>query len=38
MNTDKKVFEKLFSEEKTELASQKYEFAKKVPENTIQFQ
>jgi len=29
MNTDKKVFEKLFSNPKTELASQKYEFAKK---------
>jgi hypothetical protein len=27
MNTDKKVFEKLFSSEKTELASQGYEFA-----------
>jgi hypothetical protein len=27
MNTDKKVFEKLFSGEKTELASQAYEFA-----------
>lgn len=27
MNTQKKVFEKLFSAEKTELASQKYEFA-----------
>jgi len=26
MNTDKKVFQKLFSEDKTELASQKYEF------------
>ena len=26
MNTDKKVFDKLFSEGKTELASQKYEF------------
>jgi hypothetical protein len=30
MNTDKKVFEKLFSGEKVELASQKYEFAKKA--------
>ena len=29
MNTDKKVFEKLFSKEKLELQSQKYEFAKK---------
>lgn len=27
MNTDKKVFNKLFSEEKVELASQKFEFA-----------
>jgi glutamine synthetase type III len=27
MNTQKKVFEKLFSDEKVELASQKYEFA-----------
>jgi hypothetical protein len=27
MNTDKKVFEKLFSSQKTELASQAYEFA-----------
>jgi seryl-tRNA synthetase len=27
MNTDKKVFEKLFSKEKLELGSQKYEFA-----------
>lgn len=27
MNTDKKVFEKLFSNLKTELASQEYEFA-----------
>ena len=27
MNTDKKVFEKLFSNPKTELASQEYEFA-----------
>lgn len=26
MNTDKKVFEKLFSKEKLELASEKYEF------------
>jgi hypothetical protein len=32
MNTDKKVFEKLFSNEKVELASQKYEFAKKAPQ------
>lgn len=30
MNTDKKVFEKLFSADKTELSSQKYEFAKKA--------
>jgi len=30
MNTEKKVFEKLFSGEKVELASQKYEFAKKA--------
>lgn len=29
MNTEKQVFNKLFSEEKVELASQKYEFAKK---------
>jgi hypothetical protein len=29
MNTDNKVFEKLFSAEKTELASQRYEFAGK---------
>ena len=29
MNTSKKVFEKLFSNDKVELASQKYEFAKK---------
>jgi polyphosphate kinase 2 (PPK2 family) len=29
MNTQKKVFEKLFSNEKVEMASQKYEFAKK---------
>lgn len=27
MNTDKKVFNKLFSEEKVEMASQSYEFA-----------
>jgi hypothetical protein len=27
MNTDKKVFEKLFSSEKVELSSDKYEFA-----------
>lgn len=27
MNTDKKVFNRLFSEEKVELASQEYEFA-----------
>lgn len=32
MNTQKKVFEKLFSNEKVELASQKYEFAKKAPQ------
>lgn len=32
MNTENKVFNKLFSEEKVELASQKYEFAKKVPQ------
>lgn len=30
MNTQKKVFEKLFSDEKVELSSQKYEFAKKA--------
>jgi len=30
MSTEKKVFEKLFSSEKVELASQKYEFAKKA--------
>lgn len=30
MNTQKKVFEKLFSNEKVELSSQKYEFAKKA--------
>ena len=29
MNTEKQVFNKLFSNEKVELASQKYEFAKK---------
>jgi polyphosphate kinase 2 (PPK2 family) len=29
MNTDKKVFNKLFSTEKVELASEKFEFAKK---------
>lgn len=29
MNTQKQVFNKLFSDEKVELASQKYEFAKK---------
>lgn len=29
MNTKKQVFNKLFTEEKVELASQKYEFAKK---------
>lgn len=27
MNTDRKVFQKLFSEEKTELGSQKFDFA-----------
>lgn len=30
MNTNKKVFDKLFSNEKVELSSQKYEFAKKA--------
>lgn len=30
MNTEKQVFNKLFSEEKVELSSQKYEFAKKA--------
>jgi len=32
MNTENKVFNKLFSNEKVELASQKYEFVKKVPD------
>ena len=32
MNTEKQVFNKLFSQEKVELASQQYEFAKKAPD------
>jgi len=32
MNTQKRVFNKLFSSEKVELASEKFEFAKKAPQ------
>jgi hypothetical protein len=37
MNTQKKVFEKLFSSEKVELASQKYEFEKSYTQLVSEF-